>query len=514
MTGGARTAAEAEKAMTLREALVSCRKGVLWSLLFTSAVIMEGFDLALLSGFYAFPEFLKRYGVLNRANNKHELPPSWQTALSAGAMVGQIIGLSIAGVVAQKVGYKRTMMGALGLMIVFIFIPFFATSLEGLFIGEIMQGMPWGVFETMPAAYASEISPLALRPYITTWANMCWVVGQLMAAGVLKGFLAREDEWAYRIPFALQWIWPAPILAAVILAPESPWWLARNGRFDRARTSLARLTNYDTRTLDNTVELIKHTVAVENKCFRGTDRRRTEISCMSWISQSLCGSNLMAFAPYFFTTAGIGTDHAYSLQLGGMGLGAIGVVCAWLLISHVGRRTIYVWGLFILFLLLLAIGLLGAVAEGASWGVAILLVVYIAVYDLSVGPCCYCLVTEFPSTRLRAATVALARICYNLCGIFSVSINPHMLNTLGWNWGPKAALLWAGLCFGCWAWAYFRLPEPRGRNYGELDILFEKRIKARDFNKTAVDQFSSTILDVRQPCSLIRHQLLTFRATR
>ncbi|CAJ2507060.1 Uu.00g082460.m01.CDS01 [Anthostomella pinea] len=524
MTAGASAAAQAEKEMTLREALVSCRKAVLWSVLFTSSVIMEGFDLALLSGFYAYPQFLKAYGRKHPEIDKHELPPTWQTALSAGAMIGQIIGLSIAGLVAQRIGYKRTMIGALSLMIAFIFIPFFADSLEKLFVGEIMQGIPWGVFETMPAAYASEISPLALRPYITTWANMCWVLGQLIAAAVLRGFLHMENQWAYRIPFALQWVWPIPILALIFFAPESPWWLERNGQSDRAKLSFRRLTNYKTETIQNTMELIKHTIAIENRhhipndrqspwlkikstlstyveCFKGVDRRKTEITCLAWASQSLCGSNLMAFAPYFFTIAGLETAHAYTLQLGGMALGACGVVGAWFLMSRAGRRTIYVWGLFTLFFILLTIGLLGAFAlkrDGAAWVIAILLLLYIVVYDLTVGPCCYCIVTEFPSTRLRAATVALARICYNVCGILSVTLNPRMLNTLGWNWGPKAALLWAGLCFLCWCWAFWRLPEPKGRNFGELDVMFQQKIKARDFKKQRVDQFGFTAMDVKR----------------
>ncbi|KAI1335183.1 putative general alpha-glucoside permease [Xylariaceae sp. FL0016] len=518
MAEGARLAAQAEKDMTLAEALVSCRKGVFWSLIFTSAIIMEGFDLALLSGFYAFPQFLEAYGEKNDGSNKHELPPSWQTALSAGAMLGQIIGLSVAGLVAPKIGYKRTMIGALILMIAFIFIPFFAHSLNTLFFGEIMQGIPYGIFETMPAAYVTEIAPLVLRPYITTWANMCWVLGQLLAAGVLKGFLTMKGEWAYRIPFAMQWFWPVPILCAVILAPESPWWLERNGRSAQAQQSLQRLTSFDTQTTQNMLELIKHTVAAQDrneayqkqreqqqprrgrcgKCFKNSNRRRTEISCLAWASQSLCGSNLMAFAPYFFTVAGLSTDHAYTLQLVGMALGACGVIGSWLLMAHAGRRTIYVWGLFLLFLLLLTIGLLAAFAskiDGVSWSIAILLLLYIVVYDLTVGPCCYCIVTEFPSVRLRAATVALARICYNACGILSVTINPRMLNSLGWNWGPKCTLLWAALCFLCWLWAFWRLPEPKGRSEGELDMLFQQKIKARHFKHQQLDPFHFEILN-------------------
>ncbi|MBE3050122.1 MFS transporter [Candidatus Bathyarchaeota archaeon] len=44
--------------------------------------------------------------------------------------------------------------------------------------------------------------------------------GQFFAAAVNKGSVERTDEWAYKIPFGVQWVWPIPILAGVIFAPE------------------------------------------------------------------------------------------------------------------------------------------------------------------------------------------------------------------------------------------------------------------------------------------------------
>jgi MFS transporter, SP family, general alpha glucoside:H+ symporter len=52
---------------------------------------------------------------------------------------------------------------------------------------------------------------------------MCFIIGQLIAAGVLRGCLEREDEWAFRIPFAIQWAWPAVLIPILFFAPESPW---------------------------------------------------------------------------------------------------------------------------------------------------------------------------------------------------------------------------------------------------------------------------------------------------
>ena len=48
-----------------------------------------------------------------------------------------------------------------------IFIVFFAPNIYVLFVGELMCGLPWGAFSSSAVAYASDITPIALRGYLT-----------------------------------------------------------------------------------------------------------------------------------------------------------------------------------------------------------------------------------------------------------------------------------------------------------------------------------------------------------
>ena len=70
-----------------------------------------------------------------------------------------------------------------------------------------------------------------------------------------------------------------------------------------------------------------------------------------------------------------------------------------------------------------------------------------------------------------------------------------MLNPGEWNWGLFTGFFWAGFCFLCILYTYFRIPEPAGRTFAELDLLFEKRISARNFAKTKVDVFDESVQD-------------------
>ncbi|KAF2112399.1 maltose permease MAL61 [Lophiotrema nucula] len=509
LTEDAAKATQAEHQMTLWEGLKLYPKAVGWSVLLSAAIIMEGFDIVLIANLLAVPAFKRAFGE-QLPDGSYEVTAAWQSGLTNGAYVGEVLGLMLNGWIAERYGFKKTMIGALSMVTCLIFIVFFVQSIEQLLVGLILLGIPWGVFQTLTTTYAAEVCPVSLRAYLTTYVNLCWVIGQFLASGVLKGVSMRGDEWAYRIPYALQWIWPVPLIIGISLAPESPWWLVRRGRLEDAKKMLMRLTsrNKDVNfNPDETVAMMKHTNEMEKAaseganyidCFKRTDLRRTEISACVWLTQAFCGASFMGFSTYFFEQAGLDTSNAFSMSLGQYGLGAIGVFCAWFLMGHFGRRTLYIWGQVIMCAILLIIGFCGIAPKGntgAQWAIGGMLLVFTFVYDSTVGPVCYSLVAEMPSTRLRQKTVVLARNLYNIGSIITNILTPRMLNPGAWNWGAKSSFFFAGTCFLCLVWAYFRLPEPKGRTYGELDILFEQKVSARKFSSTVVESLHGSAMN-------------------
>ena len=175
----ARHASSREHEMTLWAALKLYPKAVGWSVLLSSTLIMEGYDLALLGSLFASNEFNKKYGTENPETGDYNLSAAWQSGLSNGARAGEILGLILAGWAADRYGYKMTTIGSLVLMIAFVFVLFFAPNVRVLVAGEVLCGMPWGAFQSVTPAYASEVAPVVLRPYLTTFINMCWVIGEL-----------------------------------------------------------------------------------------------------------------------------------------------------------------------------------------------------------------------------------------------------------------------------------------------------------------------------------------------
>ena len=342
---------------------------------------------------------------------------------------------------------------------------------------------------------------------------MCWVFGQFISTGVTRALLPLPitDKWAYKIPFAVQWAWPVPLFLAILFAPESPWFLIRKGRIDEAKKNLKRLTSkQELDNIDSTLAMMIHTTELEaaiansNKqsttywdCFKGTDLRRTEIVCMVWCTQIFCGDYINTI--YFLEQAGISPTDAFDLGLGQNAMAIVATACSWALMSRIGRRTLYMAGLIAMGTILFIVGCLSlapASDKGALWAQGILFMIFIVSYQLTIGPVCYTLVGEMTSIRLRQKSIVLARNCANMVGIIASTILPYMMNQSAWNWKGKLGFFWFGSCLLNFIWVFFRLPEPKGRTFAELDLLFERKVSARKFSSTEVDPFDLAEVDV------------------
>ena len=503
----ARDATETEQAMGPLASFRLYKKAVIWSFVFSCSVLMDGFDSGLLSAFIGFPAFQKKFGH-PAGHGKYQLTAPWQLGLSNGAKVGMIIGLFFAGFFTERFGCRMTMILGHTLMIAFIFVPFFANNIQTLLAGEILQGIPWGIFQTLTTQYACEVAPIELRYYLTTWTNAQWLWGDMLSAASLRGLLKVNSEWAYRGAFALQWFFPLPILVCCIFAPESPWWLVRKGRADDAVRSVKRLIHHNSgeEVAHKTVQMMVHTVALERKGRDGNGRfldmfkkeniRRTEVTCLTWMVQSLCGAGLLNYGVYFFEQAGLSTADSFDMQMGLDAMGLLGTLVAWFTMKWFGRRGLFMGSLWFMVVFFCIIGFLGVPSttnHGASWAAGALLIITKFIFDSGVGPVVYSLVSEIPSTRERAFTIVFARICYNTCQIAVGELISYQLNPTEWAWREYSGFFWAGMAGLCSIWVFFRVPETKSRSFAELDLLFARKVPARKFATTEVDPFDQDV---------------------
>ncbi|ERS95708.1 MFS transporter, SP family, general alpha glucoside:H+ symporter [Sporothrix schenckii 1099-18] len=516
LNADARDATEAEHSMTLGRALRQYPKACFWSVVVSLVVIMDGYDTALIGTLFGFPAFQQRFGVaVPHSATGFQVQAKWQTALGLASPLGNLVGIALNGVCTERWGHKRTLLGAMAWLTACIFIAFFAPSVGVLFVGELLCGVSWGIYTTLATAYASEVTPVVLRAYLETFVVLCWGIGQFISYGVLDGLTGNTTQWAWRIPFAVQWAFPVVIVPLVVFAPESPWWLVRQGRLADAERSVRRLTtappgtsasasDYMAVTARNAVALMVETTQLERAmtegaawldCFRGTNLWRTEISCVAWLSQVLVGFAITSYATFFFEQAGLPAADAYKLTVGLGGLHFLCNLASTLLTARHGRRPIFMAGALCMGLIMLVIGFLsvaqdarGGSARSYGFAGAAFYFLWYACYQLTVGPMAFIIVAETSSTRLRSKTIALARNTYNVGVICSSTVAPYVLGSTEGNWKGKSGFLAAGFALLILVWSYFRLPECKGRTYEELDVLFAKNLRARDFASYKFDR--------------------------
>lgn len=191
------------------------------------------------------------------------------------------------------------------------------------------------------------------------------------------------------------------------------------------------------------------------------------------------------------------------MGVGNTALGFVGTIISWPLMNYasllsyrwlvqlgltnlqfeLGRRTIYTSGMVVMTILLFVIGCLSIPThnQGAIWAMASLMDMWTFIYQMTVGPICFVVISEISATRLRERTIAIATAIQAGASIVFTVAMPYMLNTDEANWGGKAGFLFGAISIMCLLWCYFRLPESRNRTYEELDILFQLKVPARKF---------------------------------
>ena len=421
----AKEATATEHSQGVWRSLVTYRKAVFWSVIVSTSVIMEGYDTTLLGSFFGYPAFQQKYGTDYGGTTGFQLSSPWQAGFNDLGAVGNIIGAIGNGYFTDIYGHRKVMLFNLFAMTGFIFIVFFAPNTPVLLVGEFLCSIPWGVFATMGPAFAAEVCPLVLRGYLTAYVNLCWAIGQLLSAAILNGLINNPTQWGYRIPFAIQWVWPIPLITALLFCPDSPWWLVRNNKLNEAEMALRRLAGKGATDEDHkqTVALMVHTTMLEREmesgasyldCFKGTNLRRTEIACGAFLAQITDGGAFAYSPTYFFEQAGINPDSAYGIGLGGTGIAFCGTILSWFLMYRFGRRSIFLVGFTILVFCLYIIAILGCVPQytAVKYVQAALCLVWLGTYSMTAGPIVYTIVAEIGATRVRTKTVVLGRSTY------------------------------------------------------------------------------------------------------
>ncbi|KAH7122043.1 general substrate transporter [Dactylonectria estremocensis] len=469
-------------------------KVILYSTCACMSSILWGFDIGVGSISAALPGFKLVFGY--QYEGQLLLSATWNALWSAMSSLGMLIGSVICGWFADTWGRRASFILGAALSILGVGIEYMALSAGVLLAGKSINGLALGFFLTLGPLYASEIAPLPLRPALTAAVNLFINAGQMTAIGIGNTRFTDLSPASYKVLFAAQWAFPCFILLFAFVMPESPWYLCRKGREDLAEKSLQRLYSKkgDSDPAASTMEEIKNAIMQERAlnnmhenstyadCFKGTNFRRTRISCGMFVIQQSCGIAFYAQALYFLGIIGLPNSLTFKLALAGFGVAMFGNMLSWGIMSYVGRRKLILVGIVLNALVLTSTGIAGCVSSTAAlYYIAYTMNFAQAVYAPTIGAASWVICAEVSSLELRARTQGLATISNALTSWVLNFITPYLINTDQANLGGKAAFVWVGLCGLSLVWAWFEVPEFRGLSAMEMDGLFAAKKPTRRF---------------------------------
>ncbi|KAJ5624468.1 hypothetical protein N7510_000777 [Penicillium lagena] len=500
---GAIDAEEVEHNMTVLQAVKAYPAASWWAFVMSCTIIMESYCVFLMGQFIATAQFKKDFGVKSPKTGEYLIVASWQSAFQCSGPLGALIGVFLAGPITSVIGYRWATIGGLMCLNLFILVFYYGNSNGMFFASQILEGIPWGIFIANAPAYCAEIVPLRLRAPATQMLQMFWAIGSIIVGGITYHYQSKLDSSAYRVPIALQWMFPTPLAILLFIAPESPWWLVRKGRLAEAEKAVKRLGRASaTDNPADAVAMMRRTIELEKsekkpslvELWKGTDLYRTLIVCGVYASQNLTGNLIANQAVFFFQQAGMADNTAFALGLVTSALQWVMVMLSWILTTYLGRRTIYVYGQFINCGFLVLLGIAASIPthslaslNAASNAQASLGLIVSVLFCLGPAPASWVIIGETSSVRLRPLTTGVGRGAYYLVNIPCIFLSSYMLNTDKWDLGGKSGYVWAGTAFICTVMAWQWIPEMKHRSFREIDILFRRGVQARKWKQTVVD---------------------------
>lgn len=426
---------------------------------------------------------------------------------SSSALIGCIIGSSLSGVFAGRLGRKRSL--------VFAGVCFFISAWGSMFpeswllpagrpswdllvvfnLYRVLGGIGVGMASAICPMYIGEVAPSNIRGMLVSWNQFAIIFGQLVvyfvnfiilgshanpiydAAGAIANMA--DAQWTvttgWRYMFGSECV-PAGLFTVLIcFVPETPRYLVMTGRDDRALGILSRING--TQKAREILQDIKDTITVKTERLFSYGFLCIFVGIMLSVFQQAVGINaVLYYAPRIFKDMGMDNEMVFTVFMGIINI--LFTLVAVFTVERLGRKPLLICG---------SVGMaLGAFGVAVTFGTSGLemvtaasIMVYSASFMFSWGPICWVLIAEiFPNT-IRGAAVAVA-VAFQWIFNFIVSssfvpmFNMHL--TPGDDFGHWFTYgLYGLVCVLAALFVWRLVPETKGKTLEDMTALWKKR---------------------------------------
>lgn len=274
------------------------------------------------------------------------LTPQQIGSLIGVGFAGQLVGAIGFGWIAEHWGRRLAMLTTLLIFSIGALACAGAQSYDVLWWLRLIQGVGLGGEIPLMAAYVNEFARAQGRGRFSISIQVLFSIG-LVSVALVSVYVV--PHWGWRWMFI---IGALPALLAIplrTLLPESPRWLASQGRnyeADRALTRIEQIAARDGKTIPALPVDLPEVAEVRPRIsdlFKGIYLRRTISVWLMWIGAYFVSYGITAWMPSLFRTV-YHLDVQQSLTYGliNSGIGLCGAFTALYLIEAIGRRRMFI----------------------------------------------------------------------------------------------------------------------------------------------------------------------------
>ncbi|KAL7275519.1 hypothetical protein RUND412_001544 [Rhizina undulata] len=491
----------------------------LTALLACMGALMFGYNLGVIGGCITLPNFHQDFNLPPVGTEAYNFITAniiscFQGGTFFGALMafpiterwGRIKGMGLAGLIFVAGAAMQT---------------WSAGSLPLMYAGRLVCGLGIGGTSLLVPLYLAEISPPAIRGLLVGMHEIFNQLSGLAGFWVNYGVLPISGSKQWIIPISIQLI-PGGLLAiACFIIPESPRWLVKKGKYEKAEKVLAWLRGLDCghEYVRAELESMRQQAKIESnaveearrrsggtgilKLFGKGDLRRLGVGVSIFIAQQLTGVNAMNYySPSIFKSIGFSGTN---VGLFASGIYAIVKTVATLLsllffVDRTGRRKLLIIGATGASLAMWYIGAYIFAAhisvehpkprDAAAWVGIVMVYVYAMFFSIAWNgiPWIYC--AEIFPGHIRSFCVSITTATQWLGQFVIARATPYMISNLGGG----TYFFFGGCMVVTIVWVYFFVPETRGKTLESMDEVFgvDRGVRGEGDVETRVDESMET----------------------
>ncbi|KZP13863.1 sugar transporter [Athelia psychrophila] len=454
-----------------------------------------GYDGSMINGLNILPAY----------TNYFSLTTATLALNTASVWIGGCIAGLVWGKLTDVYGRKIALFWAATITLFAVILQTAAQNVAMFVAARILVGFGTSASTLCGPTYLAETLPFKWRAWGLGILNDFYYVGGLIAAGVTYATSFQTSTWAWRTPSAVQGVFSVLCIAILPFIPESPRWLAYQGRNEEALIVLAlTYANGDTenevvqaqyKEIVDTIRWEKEhageTLSVIQMVKTPIARKRVGLALSVAVFSTLSGNIIASYyLGTMLTNAGI-TNTTTQLEINII-LNAFCLVCSLLgtwAVDGWGRKPMGVLSTGLLTIFIFMIGALtkeygtGSTNKSAIYATVASIFLFQGAYSFGWTPLLYLYPPEVLNYSIRANGMGVFTFALNGVALMGVFAFPFAIADIGW----KTYMIngtWDALELVVIAWYWV---ETKGRTLEEIDAQLDgvKRSDAPDLEDAA-----------------------------